>query len=63
MLALSLLIITMGVRVMTVSEQLLRTGSGWVTMSEIMNFMIVSMAAWFAYSRGLAAIQEQSRPS
>jgi hypothetical protein len=60
MLALSLLIVTMGVRVMTMSEQMLRTGSGLVTMSEIMNFMIVGFVAWFAYSRGMAAVKKQS---
>ena len=61
MLALSLLIITMGVRVMTMSDQLLRTGTGLVTMSEIVNFMIVGGAAWVAYMRGIAAVQHQSR--
>jgi hypothetical protein len=59
-LALSLLIVTMGVRVMTVSEQLLVTGTGLVTMSEIMNFMIVGMAAWVAWMRGIAALGKQS---
>lgn len=59
-LALSLLIITMGVRVMTMSEQMLATGTGLVTMSEIMNFMIVSGATWIAYMRGFAAVRKQS---
>ncbi len=61
MLSLSLLIVTMGVRVMTMSVQLPRTGTGPVTMSEIMNFMIVGGVAWFAYMRGVKAIQRQSR--
>ena len=60
MLALSLLIVTMGVRVMTVSEQMLSTGSVPVTMSEIVNFLIVSGAAWVAYMRGIAAAKKQS---
>ena len=60
MLALSLLIVTMGVRVMTMSEQMLMYGTGPVTMSELMNFFIVSGAAWFAYSRGMAAVKKQS---
>lgn len=59
MLALSLLIVTMGVRVMTASEQILATGTGLVTMSEIMNFMIVGGAAWLAYMRGIAAIRKR----
>ncbi len=59
-LALSLLIVTMGVRVMTMSEQMLATGTGLVTMSEIMNFVIVGMAAWFAWMRGIAAARKRS---
>lgn len=60
LLALSLLIITMGVRVMTVSEHMLQTGSGLVRMSEIMNFLIVGGAAWIAYMRGIHAIKKES---
>jgi hypothetical protein len=60
MLSLSLLIVTMGVRVMTMSEQMLRTGSGWVTMSEIMNFVIVSGVAYVAYMRGVHAVKRES---
>lgn len=58
LLALSMLIITMGVRVMTVSEQMLQTGSGLVSISEIMNFIIVGGAAWIAYMRGIQAIKK-----
>jgi hypothetical protein len=61
MLSLSLLIITMGVRVMTMSEQVYRTGSGLITVSEIVNFMLAGGAAWLAYARGIAAIQKASR--
>ena len=60
MLSLSLLIGTMGVRVMTMSEQLLKTGSGLVTMSELMNFMIVGGVAYIAYWRGMQAIKKES---
>ena len=59
-LALSLLIITMGVRVMTVSEQMLQTGSGMVRMSEILNFMIVGGAAYVACMRGILALKRES---
>ena len=61
MLALSLLILAMGVRVMTMSTQMPGIGSVPITMSEIMNFMIVSMVAYYAYSRGMAAVKKQSR--
>ena len=60
MLALSLLLVTMGVRVMTMSDQMYRIGSGLVTMSEIMNFMIVSSVAYFAYERGVQALRKGS---
>ncbi len=60
LLALSLLILTMGVRVMTVSEQMLQTGSGLVRISEITNFVIVGGAAWIAYMRGIQAIKQES---
>ena len=60
LLALSLLIVTMGVRVMTMSEQMYRTGTGLATKSEIMNFMLVSGVTWMAYRRGIAAIQKES---
>jgi hypothetical protein len=60
LLALSLLIVTMGVRVMTMSEQMLKYGSGLVTKSEIMNFMIVSFVAYFAYERGMQALRKDS---
>jgi len=60
LLSLSLLILTMGVRVMTMSEQMLRTGTGLITMSEILNFMIVSGVAWVAYMRGVHAVKRES---
>jgi hypothetical protein len=60
MLSLSLLIVTMGVRVMAGSEQMLKHGSGLVTMSEIMNFAIVSGVAYLAYMRGIQAIKREA---
>ena len=60
MLSLSLLIVMMGVRVMTMSEQMPRSGSGLVTKSEIMNFMIVGGATWVAYMRGMHAVNRES---
>ncbi len=59
-LALSLLILTMGVRVTSVSEQMLDGGTGLVTVSEIMNFMIVGGAAWLAYTRGMVDLRRRS---
>jgi hypothetical protein len=59
LITLSLLIVTMGVRVMTVSDSLLRTGSGFVTTEEIINFVLAGGAAWIAYTRGTLAIQRE----
>lgn len=59
LITLSLLIVTMGVRVMTVSDSLLSTGSGFVTTEEIINFVIAGGAAWIAYTRGTLAIQSE----
>ena len=58
-LSLSLLIIVMGVRVMTVSDRVLRTGTGIVTPSEIANFLIVGGVAWLAFKRGVALLQHR----
>jgi len=59
LITLSLLIVSMGVRVMTVSDSLLSTGSGFVTTEEIINFVIAGGAAWIAYTRGTLAIQSE----
>jgi hypothetical protein len=61
LITLSLLIVSMGVRVMTVSDSLLSTGSGFVTTEEIINFVIAGGAAWIAYTRGTLAIQSELR--
>lgn len=49
----------MGVRVMTISEQVLENGTGLVTMSEIVNFIIVGGVAWVAYQRAVLAIRKK----
>jgi len=59
LLSLSLLIITMGVRVMTISEQLEEDAAALVTMGEITNFIIVGGAAWVSYVRGVNAIRKE----
>jgi hypothetical protein len=61
LLTLSMLIISMGVRVMTVSDTLLSNGEGFITSEEIINFMISGGAAWIAYTRGIRAIQRDMR--
>ena len=50
LLTLSMLIINMALRVTIVTDEMIESGRGAVTMSEIINFMISSGAAYFAYA-------------
>lgn len=59
LVTLSMLIIAMGTRVMTVSDQMLTTGEGFVTGEEIANFVIAGGAAWIAYTRGTLALRDE----
>ena len=61
LVTLSMLIISMGTRVFTVSDTMLSTGAGLVTAEEIINFMITGGIAWFAWFRGTTAIQDKLR--
>lgn len=60
LLALSLLIVTMGARVMTLSQQMLDSGTGWVTTSEIVNSIIVGGACWLSWMRGFGLLHRRS---
>jgi hypothetical protein len=60
LLTLSLLILNMGARVMIVTDEMIETGRGGVTMSELINFVIVSSAAYVAYTRGAAVLSGKS---
>jgi len=57
-ITLSMLIISMGTRVFTISDSMLTTGTGFVTTEEVINFVIVGGIAWIAWFRGTQAIQE-----
>lgn len=50
---LSALILGMGMRTLVVSDQMLETGSGFVTLSEIINFLISGSVAYLAWVRGI----------
>ena len=47
------LIINMGMRVMLVSDAMLEGGTGFVTMPEIINFMISGGIAYMAFTQGM----------
>ena len=57
---LSLLILNMGARVMIVTDEMIETGRGGVTMNELINFMIVSAAAYDSFTRGAAVLSGKS---
>jgi len=59
-LTLSLLILDMGARVMIVTDEMIETGRGGVTMNELINFMIVSAAAYVSFTRGAAVLSGNS---
>jgi hypothetical protein len=59
LITLSMLIISMGARVFTVSDTMLETGTGFVTAEEIVNFILAGGVAWIAYTRGILAIQNE----
>jgi hypothetical protein len=58
LITLSMLIVSMGARVFTISDSMLTTGTGFVTSEEIVNFIIAGGVAWAAYTRGSLAIQQ-----
>lgn len=54
------LIINMALRSMVVTDAMLETGSGFVTMPEIFNFIIVGGAAYVSYLQGLRRLANRS---
>lgn len=61
LITLSMLIIAMGARVFTLSDRMLSSGTGLVTIEEIINFGISGGIAWIAWQRGSAAIRDELR--
>ena len=47
------LIFGVALRSMLVSEQMLETGTGFVSTAELLNFLISGSVAWFAWQRGM----------
>ncbi len=54
---LSALIIGMGVRTLLVTDRVLDTGSGFITMPEIYNFMISGSVAYLAWVKGINSLK------
>ena len=53
LVTLSALIISMRMRVLLVTEGMLETGTGFITMPEIYNFMISGGIAYIAWAKGI----------
>ncbi|NIV17134.1 MAG: hypothetical protein GWN47_01725 [Woeseiaceae bacterium] len=54
------LIINMGMRATLVSDTMLRTGTGFITIEEIFNFLIAGAAAYVSYMQGLRSLTNRS---
>ena len=54
------LIINMALRSMIVTDAMLETGAGFVTMPEIVNFLIAGGAAYVSWVRGVNALTSRS---
>ena len=61
LVTLSALIIGMGMRTLLVTDRMLESGTGFVTMPEIYNFMISGGVAYIAWARGLKHLSDKYR--
>ncbi|MDJ0916742.1 MAG: hypothetical protein QNJ05_03195 [Woeseiaceae bacterium] len=57
---LSALILTMAVRVMFVTDDMIETGSRFVTTQELINFIVSGGIAWLSWQRGMLALTGKS---
>ena len=53
LLTLSLLIISMAARVLIVTDEMIEQGRGFVTVNELLNFMIAGTITYFSLMRGV----------
>ena len=61
LVTLSALIISMGMRTLLMTDRVLETGTGLVTMPEIVNFLIAGSVAYIAWLRGVVQLKNQNR--
>jgi hypothetical protein len=50
------LILSMGLRTLIVTDQMIETGAGVPTLRELLNFMIAGSIAWIGWQQGLRAL-------
>ncbi len=61
LVTLSALIIGMGMRTLLLTDRMLETGRGFVTMPEIYNFLISGGIAYIAWVKGIKHLQDKNR--
>ena len=59
LLTLVALILNMAIRSMVITDEMIETGRGLVTTPEIINFMMSGSIAYYAWSRGMKAMQDR----
>jgi hypothetical protein len=59
LLTLVALILNMALRTMVVTDEMIASGHGLVTMPEIINFLMSGGIAYYAWSRGIKAMQNR----
>lgn len=59
LVTLSALIISMGVRIMVVTDQMIETGRGFVSFQEIVNFILAGGIAYIAWVKGLNQLKRE----
>ena len=57
---LAALIINMALRSMVITDEMLETGTGFVTMPEIINFLIAGGVAYISYVQGIRSLTSRS---
>jgi len=60
LVTLSALIISLGMRVLLVTDRVLDTGAGFITLPEIYNFLISGGVAYVAWVRGLNRLKSRN---
>ena len=54
------LIVSMALRSMVVTDAMIESGTGFVTMQEIVNFLVVGAAAYISYTQGVRRLTSRS---
>ena len=62
LVTLAALIINIALHSMIITDAMLESGAGYVTMAEIVNFLIAGGAAYVSYMQGLRSIASRSGP-